>query len=130
VTGNTQPADLLALFTALLALAFTPALSAVLAPYIVIIVGALLGTGWGLKRRTPEARPGAWAFVALMLGTALVFTMPAALWLQRYLPGSYQWLLAPLAALIACVGDDWPGVGSWAAGLAGRFIARRTGDTQ
>jgi hypothetical protein len=126
--SNPQSPDLLVLFTALLALVFSPALAAVLAPYVVIITGALLGTGWALRRRPPDSRAGAWAFGLLMMGTALVFTMPSALWLQHYLPGSYQWLLAPLAAAIAAVGDDWPSVGTWAVQLLGRVIARKAGD--
>lgn len=127
MTGNNQP-DLLVLFAALLALVFSPTLSAVLAPYAVILAGALLGTGWGLKRRPVQPGP-VWPFVILMLGTALIFTMPAAVWLQRYTgAGSYQWLLAPLAALIGGVGDDWPKVGAWAADLGGRIITRRAGE--
>lgn len=127
MASNNQP-DLLVLLTALLTLAFSPTLSAVLAPYAVILLGALLGTGWGLKRR-PATRVGpVWPFVVLMLGTALIFTMPAAVWLQRYTgAGSYQWLLAPLAALIGAVGEDWPKVGAWAAELASRVISRRAG---
>lgn len=124
---TTQP-DLLVLFTAILALFFSPALSAVLAPYAVIILGALLGVGWALKRRPAAPRGASWAFAFLMLGTALVFTMPAAVWLQRYTgAGSLQWLLAPLAALIAAVGDDWPGVATWAADLGRRIVNRRAG---
>lgn len=127
---STQTPDLLVLFTALLALVFSPALSAILAPYLVIILGALLGAGWGLKRRAAGRADGMFAFTALMLGTALVFTMPAAVWLQRYLgPGSLQWLLAPVAVLIAAIGDDWPRVGAWAMELGRRIITRRT-DTE
>jgi hypothetical protein len=118
--------DLLVLFATLLALVFSPRLSAVLAPYAVIIVGALLGVGWGLKRRPIDSKSGKWSFVALMLGTALVFTMPAALLLERYLgAASYQWMLAPLAALIGAVGNDWPSVGSWLAQAFGRLITRK-----
>jgi hypothetical protein len=127
--NSSQTPDLLVLFTALLALVFSPALSAVLAPYLVIILGALLGTGWGLKRRTPDAPGGMFSFTALMLGTALIFTMPTAVWLQRYLgPGAYQWLLGPLAVVIAAVGDDWPRVGAWAMELGRRVINRRAGE--
>jgi low temperature requirement protein LtrA len=131
VPHSSQPADLLVLFTALLALVFSPSLSAIIAPYAVILAGALLGTGWGLRRRPAASRGAVWGFVVLMLGTALVFTMPAAVWLQSYFgPGSYQWLLAPLAAVIAAIGDDWPRVGTWAASMGRRVIGRRMGDTQ
>jgi hypothetical protein len=123
--SSPQTPDLLVLFTALLALVFSPSLSAVLAPYVVIIAGALIGTGWGLRRRPADAPGSAWAFASLMLGTALVFTMPAAVYLQRYLPGSYQWLLGPLAALIAAVGDDWPRLVLWAWNQRGTLFRRK-----
>lgn len=124
--SNLQTPDLLVLFTALLALVFSPALSAVLAPYVVIIVGALLGTGWALKRRQPASRGSTCLFALLMMGTSLVFTMPAAVYLQQYLPGSYQWLLAPLAALIAAVGDDWPTFALWIWEQRGAMFRRNT----
>jgi hypothetical protein len=56
--SNPQSPDLLVLFTALLALVFSPALAAVLAPYVVIITGALLGTGWALRAALPTRAPG------------------------------------------------------------------------
>lgn len=122
------PPNLLVLFTALLTLLFSPTLSAVLAPYAVILAGALLGTAWGLKRRTATAPGGVWSFTALMLGTALIFTMPAAVYLQRYIgPESFRGLLAPVAFLIAAVGDDWPRVGAWAVALGRRIISRKAG---
>lgn len=125
---NNQPPDLLVLFTALFALVFSPSLAALLAPYAVIILGALLGAGWGLKRRAPDAPGDMWAFTGLMLGTALIFTMPAAVYLQQYIgPGSVQWTLAPLALGIAAVGDDWSRVGAWAFDLGRRIITRRAG---
>lgn len=120
------PPDLLVLASALLVVIFSPELAAVLAPYAVILFGALLGTGWGLKRRTEPT--GAALFVTLMLGTALIFTMPAAVLLQKYTgQDSYQWLLAPIAAIIGAVGDDWAVVGAWAAKMARRVIGKRVG---
>lgn len=127
MTGNNPP-DLLVLFAALLALAFSPSLSAVLAPYAVILLGALLGTGWGLKRRPDAGRGDVWGFVALMLGTALVFTMPTAVYLQGYFgAGTIQGLLAPLALVIAAVGEDWPRVGMWLVDVGRRVVIRRAG---
>lgn len=128
---NHQTPDLLVLFTALLALVFSPSLSSVLAPYAAIILGAMLGAGWGLKRRPANTSGRAWAFVALMLGSAFVFTMPAAVWLQQYIgAASYNWTLAPIALLIGAVGEDWPAVGTWAADIGRRLILRKTDSTQ
>lgn len=123
---NNQPPDLLVLFTALLAVFFSPTLSAVLAPYAVILLGALLGAAWGLRRRPAGSK--VWGFVALMLGTALVFTMPTAVYLQGYFgAGTIQGLLAPLALVIAAVGEDWPRVGMWLVDVGRRVVIRRAG---
>jgi hypothetical protein len=126
--ANNDPPTLLVLLTALLTLVFSPALSAILAPYAVILAGALIGTGWGLIRRPADAALGPWGFVVLMVGTALIFTMPAAVWVQRYTgANTYQWLLAPLAAVIGAVGNDWPRVGAWVAETVRTIILRKNG---
>ncbi len=119
--------DLLTLLAVLLGLMFSPQLAAVLAPYAVVLLGALIGTGWGLKRRATSA---SWRdtllFVTLMMGTCLIVTMPLAVWLQRYTgEGTYQWFLGPLAILIGAIGEDWPAVGVWVAGFVRRLIAKR-----
>lgn len=119
--------DLVAALLVVLGLMFSPQLAAVLAPYLVVVLGALIGTGWGLKRRTA---PTSWRdtvfFVTLMLGTCLVVTVPAAIWLQRYTgEGTFQWILGPLAILIGAIGEDWPDVGKWALGLFKRFLTKR-----
>lgn len=127
MSNHEQTPDLLVLFTALLALVFSPALASVLAPYAAIILGAMLGAGWGLKRRPTNTKGSAWAFISLMLGSAFVFTMPAAVWLQQYIgAASYNWTLAPIALLIGAVGEDWPAVGYWVADLGRRLINRKT----
>ncbi len=126
--ADADPPTLLVLLTALLALLVSPALSAIMAPYMVILAGALIGSGWGLTRRDPDAKGNPWFFIALMLGTALIFTMPAALFLQRYTgEHTYQWMLAPLAAIIGAVGNDWPKVGTWVAETARTIIMRKAG---
>jgi hypothetical protein len=119
--------DLVAALLVVLGLLFSPQLAAVLAPYLVVVFGALIGTGWGLKRRTaPTTLRNTVLFVTLMLGTCLIVTMPVAIWLQRYTgEGTYQWFLGPVAILIGAIGEDWPDVGKWAAGFVRRFITKR-----
>lgn len=126
---NDNTPDLIVLFGTALALFFNPKLAAVLAPYVVIALGALLGTGWAIYRRPPSTtRKATGGFAALMLGTSFVLTMPAAVWLERYLgAGSPQWLLGPLAALIAGIGDDWPSVAGWFVNIGRRLITKRAG---
>lgn len=119
------PSDigLVGVISVLLAALFAPPLAAVIAPYIATIIGALMGAGWGLKRRHTTSRWDAVFFIVLMVGTALIFTVPAAMWLQRYTgENTAQWFLAPIAALIGAVGEDWPKVGTWAAGVVRKWV--------
>ena len=121
--------DLVILVVTILALIFSPTLAAVLAPYIVILLGALLGTGWGLKRRPVTSTASPWSFVLLMLGTALIVTMPAAVYLQRWVgDNTFQWLLAPIALVIGAIGEDWTRIGIWAVGFI-RRVANKRADT-
>ena len=129
---NDHPSLIILLVTAL-GYAFSPAMAAVLAPYLLMLFDALVGAAWGLKRRTSSDRKGAFMFVLLMLGTALIFTMPFAVYLQKYTgENTVQWLLAPIALLIGAVGESWPSVGAWLAGLLKRLVLKwaKTGADQ
>jgi len=128
---NDHP-SLIILLVAALGYIFSPAMAAVLAPYLLMLFGALVGAAWGLKRRASSDRKGAFMFVLLMLGTALIFTMPFAVYLQKYTgENTVQWLLAPIALLIGAVGESWPNVGVWLVGLLKRWLlswAKRNAD--
>jgi len=39
--------------------------------------------------------------------------------------GDLYWLLAPIALIVGCVGDDWPKVGRWVFTRVGRLFERR-----
>jgi len=121
---NDHP-SLVIFFAAVLGAIFNPEMAAVLAPYLLMLFGALVGAAWGLKRRASSDRKGAFMFVMLMLGTALIFTMPFAVYLQRYTgENTAQWMLAPIALLIGAVGESWPNVGVWLAGLLKRWLLK------
>jgi small basic protein len=119
--------DLVGMLIIVLGLVFSPQLAAVLAPYTAVLLGALIGTGWGLKRREAETTlKSTLLFVTLMLGTCLIVTMPVAVYLQRYTgENTYQWLLAPVAFLIGFVGEDWPTVGSKVSVIFWRIVGKK-----
>ena len=113
---------------ALASIIFGPALAGVIGPYAVIIISATVGAAWALGRRDPAARlSGAWYFLRLN-ATAVLITVSLANLAARWLGSDdSHWMLAPIALLVGCIGDDWPRVGRWLLMRASRVIERRTG---
>lgn len=113
---------------ALASIIFGPALAGVIGPYAVIIISATVGAAWALGRRDPAARlSAAWYFLRLN-ATAVLITVSLANLAARWLGADdSRWMLAPIALLVGCIGDDWPRVGRWLLMRASRVIERRTG---
>ena len=85
--------------------------SAVLGPaageYAVIVLSALAGGLWALgKLATPSRTAGALLLLRLLL-TAVVLTGGAAWWIDSHYQIPAHQLLAPIAFLIAALGDRW-----------------------
>lgn len=117
-------------FTALLATLFGPGLSHIIGPYVVIILAAVCGAGWGLGRVGPMTRTDAlWYFLKLIL-TALLVTVPIASGVEYALGWEEaNWLLVPVGLLVGAIGNDWPKVGKWFVSWLGRLLEKRTGTT-
>lgn len=113
---------------ALASIIFGPALAGVIGPYAVIIISATVGAAWALGRRDPAARlSAAWYFLRLN-ATAVLITVSLANLAARWIGSDdNHWMLAPIALLVGCIGDDWPRVGRWLLMRASRVIERRTG---
>lgn len=113
---------------ALASIIFGPALAGVIGPYAVIIISSTVGAAWALGRRDPAARlSAAWYFLRLN-ATAVLITVSLANLAARWLGADdSRWMLAPIALLVGCIGDDWPRVGRWLLMRASRVIERRTG---
>lgn len=113
---------------ALASIIFGPALAGVIGPYAVIIISSTVGAAWALGRRDPAARlSAAWYFLRLN-ATAMLITVSLANLAARWLGADdSRWMLAPIALLVGCIGDDWPRVGRWLLMRASRVIERRTG---
>lgn len=96
-------------------LLFGPQLAAVIGPYAVILLGAVIGSAWSATRRPPgSSRVGTALYVFLFTALALLVTVPLAQALSNAYPKvEARWLMGPLAVFVAGVGDDWPALLVW-----------------
>jgi hypothetical protein len=71
--------------------------------------------------------------VVLMMGWALIVTVPTAIAMGQLLGWESKWLLGPVAVVIAGIGHDWPAVGRWGLDVLRSIIDRwasRKGEQQ
>lgn len=103
--------DIVGLFVFIAALVFSADVAAVVGPYMVIGIAAVIGASFSLSRRAKSTRAGAFWFFARIAGLAMLITgliSAIAISYQPDLPE--RLLLAPIALLIGWIGDDWPTV--------------------
>lgn len=120
------PLDLASVLGALFAVHASPTLAAVLGAYAAIILASVAGAGWALTRSNRERSAlGALAYVGLLVATSVIVTVGTTSWLHHHIPSvSTDELLAPVALIIAAIGDDWPNLARWVTGV---FVRWRTG---
>lgn len=110
----------------LLALFVGVELANIIAPQLVIIVGAVAGASFGLADWRQCTRLEAFGYVlsfsslAWLLAGSVSTSLGA--WFQVE---NAQFLLSPCAIGIGWVGHRWPKVGAWAAGIARSIIERK-----
>lgn len=125
-----QPLDIVAVAIAFASLLFEPRLAEIIGPYAVIILGAILGGALSASRRGPTTRAATIVYMALMIILALLVTVPLAEVTAAYIPivrVEPRVLFAPLAAVVAAIGNDWVAVGKWVIGLVRRAVERWAG---
>lgn len=93
---------LITLFSAILA----PELANVLGPYVVIVLCALGGAAWSSTYGEASTRRSTALHIALMVGLALIATVPLAEMAARIGGFQSRWAFGPMAALIAAR-PDW-----------------------
>ena len=109
---NQPSLDPVAVLVFIAALVFAPDVAAVVGPYLVILLGSTLGAYFRLGQREPMTRAQALWFFAAANGVALLFTVPAAVFAQNYMPAvQSSWLFGPVAFGLGLVGERWPAVG-------------------
>lgn len=126
---SAPPLDIVSVAVALATAVFSPEVAALLGPYAVIFLGAMLGGAWSASRLE---LPGRWPTVKYLLGIvalALLVTVPAAEIASRYYTGlSFNYLLGPVAVFIGALGPDglrrcsriaWARIRRWPGGTSG-----------
>lgn len=130
-TPTPPPIDVVTVAIAVTTLLFGPAVAEFVGPYSVIFLGAALGGAWSASRREPDSRGSTVLHMALMIGLAVLITVPASSVASRQFGIELKWMLGPVAVVIAGIGHDWPRVGSWAVnlvrGMAESWAHRRGG---
>lgn len=116
MTPPPPPIDIVTVAIALATLLFGPTVAELVGPYSVIVLGAALGGAWSASRREAGSRTSTVGHMLLMIGLALLITVPLAFLGSQYLPVDPKWLLGPVAVVIAGIGPDWPKVGAWLIG--------------
>lgn len=114
--------DVVTVAIAVSTFAFGPAVAQFVGPYSVIFLGAVLGGAWSASRRDAASRGSTIVHMMLMIGLAVLITVPAAGIASNYLTLDLKWLLGPMAVVIAGIGHDWPRVGVWAVEFARGLI--------
>lgn len=136
MTPHASLPDVVTLAVALVAAVVGPGVMAdLVGPYAVILLGAVIGAAWSATRRRPDGaedapppRGATVAYMLLVIGLALLLTVPAAEFAARYLGLESRWVLGPVAAIIGGIGRDWPGVGAWFLGILRSVIERWSRD--
>lgn len=130
-TTPPPPLDVVTLAIALLTALLGPGSAAIVGPYVIILLGAVMGSAWSASRRETESRMATLRHMFLHVSLALLATVPTAIWLGKWLEFDDRWLLGPVAAVIGGIGHDWPAVFRWALDLGRRAVEsiaqRKTG---
>lgn len=118
--------DPVSVLVTLFAVFLSPAISAVLGPYAVIVLAAGTGAAWSLGRRDPSSKLSAvWFFLRVNLTACILTSSVVAVLNKVYASDGVEWSFALVAFGIGLIGDDWKAVCLW---LADRFPRRRSGD--
>ena len=110
---NTQPSvtDAVGFGIFLASLVYAPNVAAVVGPYIVIVLAAVIGASFALKRREKTSRLSALWYFVRVAGLAVLITVSlAGIGSSYYSSLTERVLITPVALLIGAVGDDFPAV--------------------
>jgi hypothetical protein len=124
------PIDIVTVAIAIATALFGREIAAVVGPYAVIVLGALLGAAWSASRREQSTPGNTFGHMLLMVGWALIVTVPLAAVAGTYAGLESKWLLGPVAVVIAGIGQDWHAVASWVLGRLRALVERRGGGEQ
>lgn len=97
--------DIFSVLSMLLALAVGPQFAPALAAYIIIFIGAMLGTLPALKARAPtDTSTSALVFVLVLTAWSFGVTFGVSVVIQQYSGIGWQWFLFPVSFGISADG--------------------------
>jgi len=100
--------DLFSVMSMLLALAVGPQFAPALAAYIIIFIGAMIGTLPALKAREPsDKQSSALIFVFVLTAWSFGLTFVVSVLIDRYSGIGWQWFLFPVSFGVSAIGDRW-----------------------
>jgi hypothetical protein len=110
-----NPIDVVSLFVLIAAYVFSREVADVVGPYMLIVLSAVCGAGYALRRREKTTRFSAALFFMRTSLLAVLLTVALARAVQLYLLPDWQqrWLLAPIALALGMAGDDWLRMLAW-----------------
>lgn len=113
--------DVVGLGIFLASLVYSPEVAGIVAPYLVIIVAAVVGASFALKRREKTTRLSALWYFLRVAGLAVLLTGWLAAQFSSYYDNlTERALIAPVALTIGAIGDDFPAVARY---LLSKFLA-------
>lgn len=123
--------DPVSVMVTLMAAVLSPAVSAVLGPYAVILLAATTGAAWSLGRREPSTKASAlWFFMRVNMTAFLLTWSIVQLVMKVYALDQMEWAFAMVAFGIGLVGDEWPAVRRWLADRLTTVIDRRAASSK
>jgi len=127
---QSSPLDIVTVSVVMAGLIFDPRIAEIVGPYAVILLGAILGGALSASRRGAATRVETLGYMALVVILALLVTVPLAEVTAAHIPVARvepRVLFAPVAAIVAGIGHDWPNVGRWVVGLVRGMVERWAG---
>lgn len=113
---QSTPLDIVAVSVVLAGLMFDSRIAEIVGPYAVIVLAAILGGALSASRRGEASRGKTIGYMALVIILALLVTVPLAEVTAAHIPVARvepRVLFAPVAAIVAGIGHDWPTVLLW-----------------
>lgn len=87
---------------------YAPDVAAVIGPYFVLVLAAVIGASFAVARREQTTRLGAMWYFMRVAGVAVMLTGVAINALTNWNPDlTERVLIAPVALVIGSIGDDW-----------------------
>lgn len=97
-----------------------------LGPYLVMLLGAFLGSLVALWLRDPTRRVNPFLFVLALMILSTMISVPIAEMVGAWAGKDWKWALFPVSAVLSGIGEYWIEVVKWAWSLIKPMFERKT----